>query len=65
MMIEKNAVLPVRELYCLAHAGNSYYVAEQREMQGIPKEARYWGFVARTCPNALILLQTMSWDLFR
>ena len=32
MMIEKNAVLPVRELYCLPHAGNSYYVAEQRAL---------------------------------
>jgi len=42
-MIEKNVELPVRELHCMSHAVNSYYLAGEREMQDILKEARYWG----------------------
>jgi hypothetical protein len=36
--------LPVRELYCPSHFGNSYEVALPREMTGILTEAKFWGF---------------------
>lgn len=36
--------LPVRELYCPSHFGNSYEVALPREMGDLLSEARFWGF---------------------
>ena len=31
-MIEKNVELPVRELYCMSHAVNFYYLAGERAL---------------------------------
>ena len=36
-------VLPIRELYCPSHFGNSYEVALDNEMREILSEAKFWG----------------------
>jgi len=36
--------LAVREVYCPAHFGNTYEVAQRNEMAGILSEAKFWGF---------------------
>lgn len=39
-----SGILPVRELYCPSHFGNSYECAMRNEMRGILAEAKFWGY---------------------
>ncbi len=39
-----SSILPVRELYCPSHFGNTYEVAMRNELRAILAEAKFWGY---------------------